>query len=1583
MTELDKNPHHAVNEQIRLLLQSEDETERKQAIIQLAKKPSRENFLTLQKIADFDESVEVRFYAKKALNVLKSRITPKLSEKKTAYFSPAEIENFFEGKTESSQAVPIIQHLVNTGLKEKLPELITVLNREKDSNILAALLIAIGKFGSESEIKTIAPFLSHEIPRVRANAIDALEMIGSERAYPFVISKLEDADNRVRANAVRFVRELGGVNTLKILRTMAGSPGVAMRASAAYVLQYFPTQENMETVLTLFNDRDLTVRNNALKTLLIFKKKGVGKAEEILKKLGKEAEIKAESLEEIEHETQDTAETRDRLKTVLNSSDPGMRLKAIVDTVEKGSGGAILLEHLSKENDHKAIATIIIGLGKLQYRKALPVLVKYLKSKDARCRANAVEAIRLINDKDKLKEIIPLLKDENNRTRANSILALKDEKNAGIYASLLEMVKSETKEMQLSVIYVIMELEDLDYYEFLLELERSGHPEVSKKARDSIKTLESQGIKVLIKTETERSSRVFRIYVSSTFSDLREEREALQAKVFPKLSKLCRQHGYRFQAVDLRFLITEEDAIDQQTMKICLSEIKRCQAVSPRPNFMILLGDRYGWRPLPAEIPESEYYKISEKLRVKIKMGKFTAEDLKLLDSWYKRDLNALSKKKDSETLWVLQQRTGEYAELKCWEKVEQRLSHILRQATGDFQGDRRLFYNVSAVAQEIVKGALEHSKNAKKHVFCFFRKISNLDDLKIDLRSKKSQVKDFVDTDAGGAFDQESHGLSDSLKNMLYKTLPQNIFEYDARWEKGKLTTGHIDKMCRDVYQALSCVILDKIAHDVKLTPLAKEIINHENFRLKIAKNFTGRGEYRKFIADYLKPDVEPKAPLAIYGQAGSGKSALLAQSISDAIEKYGRNTEQSTFVVIHRFLGNTPDSSTLHSLLESLCRQIAHHYGIDEKSIPCDDDGLEMKFLELLRSATARKPLLLFLDALDQLPNDNHAHELRWLPPEIPENVRLVVSTSAGAITANDKSRDDSESCLEHLKKKIPQENIKELQNMPASEGSLLLDCWLKKAGRQLTGEQRSLILDNFKRNGNPLYLKIAFGEARRWKSFTKPEEIKLSADLAGIIKDLFKRLSLPQNCGEMIVSRILGYLAAGRNGLSEEELLEILAADPDFYGYLDSQLHLRLQKSIEKKQIPFVVWARLHFELAPYLLESMIGGSYLLTFLHRQFSMAAKEMYLSGQDRKKLHQVLAGYFENNPGMDDRKFDELPWQLCRAENWSGLKDCITDLSMFKKFLLEGRRSELTGYWASLAGRFDMVQSYNLMIENHENTSPAAADFALLINQTASFLQDNARYEGAESLFRKALSIQEKEVGSEHPDTALSLNNLATLLKNKGDYGGAELLYYRALAIWEKALGPDHPNTALSLNDLAMLLYNKGDYEGAEPLLRKALAIREKSLGPEHPDTALSLNNFAMLLYNKEDYQEAEPLLRKALAIWEKVLGPEHPDTARSLDNLAGLLKNKGSYCEAEPLYRRALAIREKVLDPEHPDTALSLHNLATLLVTMGDNLGAEPLYRRALIIWEKVLTPDHPWTRAARNNLDSLLQRKQKGTV
>ena len=82
-------------------------------------------------------------------------------------------------------------------------------------------------------------------------------------------------------------------------------------------------------------------------------------------------------------------------------------------------------------------------------------------------------------------------------------------------------------------------------------------------------------------------------------------------------------------------------------------------------------------------------------------------------------------------------------------------------------------------------------------------------------------------------------------------------------------------------------------------------------------------------------------------------------------------------------------------------------------------------------------------------------------------------------------------------------------------------------------------------------------------------------------------------------------------------------------------------------------------------------------------------------------------------------------------------------------------------------------------------------------LNEKATSLYEQGRYEEAVKFAEEALKIAEETFGPDHPNMAQSLNNLAELYRAQGKYAEAEPLVKRALAIWEKALGKDHPDVA------------------------------------------------------------------------------------------------------------------------------------------------------------------------------------------
>ncbi len=206
-------------------------------------------------------------------------------------------------------------------------------------------------------------------------------------------------------------------------------------------------------------------------------------------------------------------------------------------------------------------------------------------------------------------------------------------------------------------------------------------------------------------------NRTFRVFVSSTFEDLKEERNVLLAPSgpFDELSKTCHKFGARVQPVDLRWGVRDEAGHDQRTMEICLREIKRCQHSGLKPNFLILLGNRYGWRPLPNRIEAVEFQTI--------RAATSNNADRKLIDDWYNRlDVNAVP------TEYLLKPLTGEFLERDRWKEVEAALHNALLEGarTAGLSAAALIKYKASATHQEILQGVGSTAED-RKHVFAFF----------------------------------------------------------------------------------------------------------------------------------------------------------------------------------------------------------------------------------------------------------------------------------------------------------------------------------------------------------------------------------------------------------------------------------------------------------------------------------------------------------------------------------------------------------------------------------------------------------------------------------------------------------------------------------------------------------------------------------------------------------------------------------------------------------------------------------------------------------------------------------------------
>ena len=119
-----------------------------------------------------------------------------------------------------------------------------------------------------------------------------------------------------------------------------------------------------------------------------------------------------------------------------------------------------------------------------------------------------------------------------------------------------------------------------------------------------------------------------------------------------------------------------------------------------------------------------------------------------------------------------------------------------------------------------------------------------------------------------------------------------------------------------------------------------------------------------------------------------------------------------------------------------------------------------------------------------------------------------------------------------------------------------------------------------------------------------------------LPGMIKHLFEQAECDHPVA--MVSHSLGYVTAAQYGLSESELLDILACD--------EQVTSELQAPPTPLQ-----WAQLYHGLAPFLQVGVgVGGAAVLRWGHRKVQEVARSRYLGDEETTHARfQLLADYF------------------------------------------------------------------------------------------------------------------------------------------------------------------------------------------------------------------------------------------------------------------------------------------------------------------------------------------------------------------
>ena len=338
----------------------------------------------------------------------------------------------------------------------------------------------------------------------------------------------------------------------------------------------------------------------------------------------------------------------------------------------------------------------------------------------------------------------------------------------------------------------------------------------------------------------------FRIFISSTFRDLSEERRLLQG-VFDELRTECRGRGHELKVVDLRWGISEEEQRQGRTMEVCLGEIARCQQVSPRANFLILLGDRYGWEPAPDRIDCEEF---------NVLLGHMDAEAQQRVASLYSVDRNDRPASRVLDRELLASGSVGEAEVVGC-----------LRDATiaagWGAEDTRANRYRLSATHQEIIKGALgAEATDPEAHVF-------------VTVRSRDR---------VPGPEDRRLAALEHALEQRLGN---DNLFRYNAQIAGERSGPEDAQAYCLAVLHWYRGILERAMEREDRREAAMEgdgEAARHLQAAALKAQVFVGREELVSAIHDAL--EANEVRTIQVTGGGGSGKSAFLARVLGEFVD-------------------------------------------------------------------------------------------------------------------------------------------------------------------------------------------------------------------------------------------------------------------------------------------------------------------------------------------------------------------------------------------------------------------------------------------------------------------------------------------------------------------------------------------------------------------------------------------------------------------------------------------------------------------------------------------------------------------------
>ncbi|MCG7852084.1 MAG: DUF4062 domain-containing protein [Methanosarcinaceae archaeon] len=692
--------------------------------------------------------------------------------------------------------------------------------------------------------------------------------------------------------------------------------------------------------------------------------------------------------------------------------------------------------------------------------------------------------------------------------------------------------------------------------------------------------------------------RTIRLFISSTFRDMHAERDHLVRFVFPELKEKCRKRRVNLIDVDLRWGVTEADAQDGKALDICLDEIDSC-----RPYFLGLLGHRYGW------VPRGQEHSI-------------TAQEI------YHGVLHNDVPSQVMDLRRIIEGRIEGKA------LTDEQVGCLVRCYQWDAEkGKHLLSHNVSEDDLKVIGSVFKnYSTYQRDRSFFFFRSEA------LTRKLARHNIEDFLESE-----EMDKEKLAALKQEITDSGLP--CFEYD--------NIEAFDNQVRDILWKRIEVELGETV-EIEKDWLEEEAEFHELFVTDRTRRFVGRRNLLDSMRAFCENDGESSV-MVITGEPGCGKSALMGRFTEEILHNH------PDWSIIPHFVGASPTSTNLRQTLRRFCAYLNRIVGSTEE-VPEDIKELLKIFPDMLAKAAENLRILFILDAANQLEKTDNAHDMRWIPHELPENVTFVVSTLAG----------EAHDAILSRRNKPLVEKVVGLDDVEIKE---LVNDYLKEIRHEFPNKEVEKTFYEKVKAGNPLYIQVALEELR---IFGKFEELadrinNLPENVSKLFNQVLERIESDFN--KPLVCDCMSLIACGKHGMTAEELQTLLRAYAP-----------RIDSKTESEKLPDMLWARLHRAFRSYLFER----SGVIDFFHGQLKEAVGEHYLCKEAaRIASHRTIANYFENRwKEPYQRALEELPYQQVHSRNLSKLRITLTDFDFIYAKVIA-------------IGVHQMIEDYDLVLQS------------------------------------------------------------------------------------------------------------------------------------------------------------------------------------------------------------------------------------------------------------------------------------------